>query len=62
MDRAVDEAPARQGGERAASGRGFDADPDEDLVERGGRAATGEAKEGAEDGDLGAHGCHYVQH
>jgi hypothetical protein len=34
----------------------------EEVVERRGDAAAGEFEEGAEDSDLGAHGCHYVQH
>ena len=32
------------------------------IIEGRGGATAGEAEEGAKDGDLGAHGCHYVQH
>ena len=37
-------------------------DAGDEGVEGGGATSTGEAEEGAEDGDLGAHGSHYVQH
>ena len=33
-----------------------------EVGERGGRLTAREAEEGSKDGDLGAHGCHYVQH
>jgi hypothetical protein len=58
----LDELRARERAEGALEIVRAPSDLREQIRERRGGATARETKQGAEDGDLGAHGCHYVQH
>jgi hypothetical protein len=56
------ELRAREGAEGTLDLESVSTDAIEEVLESRGGATARESKQGAEDGDLGAHGCHYVQH
>ena len=59
---AEDELGARQRRERMLNVTFVLTDARDEIQEGRGGATAGQTEEGAKDGDLGAHGCHYVQH
>lgn len=59
---ALDEARTRESGKGLLDGGGVFTDARNDVFEGRGASAAREAEEGAEDVEVGAHGCHYVQH
>ena len=62
LTRAQDELLAGERGEGGLHLASILTDAGDEGFEGGGATSTGVAEEGAEDGDLGAHGSHYVQH